>query len=297
GKKRKAIFICIDPDLLVYDKQKDIAKFKSLGFKHMGFNDYFENRQPRFTYNLKLNNLETIAHNFHPTTRKIYHRGNVYDLEITKGIINDITNFSSLMKETGRRNNAIFFSEEYYKSFYQLFNMHNMSDIYIAKINMDHLKNIYKTKIAELNYKLLKSKNDNNKNDLDNQLNKYKKEFMEIKEIKDKDLILSSIITVKTNNKVFTVHGGNANNLRFLNANYWLYFKIIEDSLNDNFKEIDFFGTIGNDNKCNSGYGIHLFKRRLGGDKLEYIGEFDLILNKFLYFLYKKIYSKLKHRK
>ena len=63
------------------------------------------------------------------------------------------------------------------------------------------------------------------------QLEKCKSEYEEVKSIKDKELILSSIITVKYQNKVWTIHGGNRDQLRFLNANYWLYYKIIEDAI------------------------------------------------------------------
>ena len=63
---------------------------------------------------------------------------------------------------------------------------------------------------------------------------------------------------------------------------------------------IDFFGCSGeaNPDKSNPTYGVHNFKKRLGGEYTEFIGEFDLITNKFMYTLYKKlipIYRKIKH--
>ena len=172
-----------------------------------------------------------------------------------------------------------------------------MSDIYIVKVNIDNLKNIYKNKIKNLNSNLEKTNKKGKKKDLTDQINKFKKELNEINEINEKELILSSIITVKFNDKIWTVHGGNSTKLRFLNSNYWLYFKIIEDAYNEGFKKVDFFGTIGKNNKNSKEYGIHLFKKRLGGNLIEYIGEYDLILNKLLYFLYKNIYLKIKKRR
>ena len=51
---------------------------------------------------------------------------------------------------------------------------------------------------------------------------------------------------------------------------------------------IDFFGTSGNPNppKDNPIYGIHNFKKRLGGEYTEFIGEYDLVTNKLMYNLY-----------
>ena len=296
GKKRKAIFITIDPEIIIkideVGQANPIKSLEQLGFHHLGYNYYFENRQPRFTYNLKLN--DNYVENFHPTTKKIHKRGNLYNLDIYKGNKDDIDDFYNLMLETGDRKKATFFSKDYYLNFYNIFNQHNMSDIYIAKVNINELKEIYKKKITEIKNNLNKITKENKKKDLNDQLIKYQKEYDEIKEIKTNELVLSSIITVKFKDKVWTVHGGNSTKLRFLNSNYWLYFKIIEDAYNEGFKQIDFFGTIGKEDTSSNEYGIHLFKKRLGGNKIEYIGEFDLVLNKFIYFLYKKVYKKIK---
>ena len=294
GKEKKAIFIAIDPEIIISidsEKQKNIIdNFKE--YKHLGYNLYFENREPRFTYQLKL--TDDLFDNFHPTTKKIYKRGNVFDLELIKGSIKDIDDFYELMLETGNRKNANFFSKEYYLNFYKTFNEQNMSDIYIAKVNINSLKNFYKEKIEQINTNLAKVKGEGKIKDLNEQLRKYQKEFDEINEITSDEFVLSSIITVKFEDHVWTVHGGNSTKLRFLNSNYWVYFKIIEDALKDNYKYIDFFGTIGKEDTKSSEYGIHLFKKRLGGNLLEFIGEFDLVLNNFLYFLYKKVYSKIR---
>lgn len=300
GQKKKAIFIAIDPEIILSIDNKVMNKdllndFKKLKFKHLGFNYYFENRQPRYTYCLDL--LENMYDNFHSTTKKIYNRGNIYNIEISKGNTNDILDFHNLMLETANRNQAIFFSKDYYRDFYQIFNEQKMSDLYIAKINIPNLVKFYESEIKKINDNLAKMKNENKKKDLNDKLTKYEKELLELKQIKDNELILSSIITVKFNDKVWTVHGGNSNRLRFLNANYWLYFKIIEDAFNSGYKKIDFFGTIGKEDKTNHEYGIHLFKKRLGGKRIEYIGEFDLVLNSFIYFLYKKVYTKIKYGK
>jgi len=117
----------------------------------------------------------------------------------------------------------------------------------------------------------------------------------------DKEPVLSSILTTKYGDTVWTVHGGNSTYLREMNANYFIYFEIIKDALKEGYKYVDFFGTTGdNSNTNNSVYGIHLFKKRLGGEYIEYIGEFDLIINKFMYRSFKTlipIYRKIQRIK
>ena len=110
GKKRKAIFISIDPEIIlkIDNKEQNInLNLKNYGFKHLGFNYYFENRQPRFTYCLNLK--DNYINNFHATTKKIYNKGNLYNLEISKGNKDNIKDFYNLMLETGIRNDVIFF--------------------------------------------------------------------------------------------------------------------------------------------------------------------------------------------
>ena len=211
------------------------------------------------------------------------------------------------MEQTAIREEIKPFPFEYYKRFYEIFNKNNMADLYIAKIKIKDLIKIYNQKISTIkeNIKNLDSLKNNEKkenllNDYNNQLNRLKKDLSPIKEINKDVLTLSSIISVKYGDKVWTVHGGNSNELRELNANYLVYNNIIEDAKNNNFKIIDFFGTTGDDNETNKIHGIHLFKKRLGGEYTEFIGEFHLVTNIPIYFIYTKIlpfYRKYKRKK
>ena len=66
----------------------------------------------------------------------------------------------------------------------------------------------------------------------------------------------------------------------------------------EGFKQVDLFGTCGipNPTPDNPIYGIHNFKKRLGGEYTEFIGEFDLIANKLMYNAY-NLYKKMKYRR
>lgn len=311
-KKFNSFFTAIDPDIKLQNLDIDgnviegennfklIETLKKIGYKHLGFNKNFENREPRYTFRLSLEpNIDDIHKNMHATTRKILNKGNQYNLNAYIGNENDLEDFYFTMKETAIREGITPFPFEYYKNFYNTFNKNNMSDLYIVKVNINDLINIYNKKIDDINNDIKnacnlinKNKSKNLLNDYNNQLEKLEKELELIKKIEEKELVLSSIITVKYGDKVWTVHGGNSNKLRELNANYLLYDLIICDAKKEGFKLIDFFGTTGNDNDNNKIHGIHLFKKRLGGEYMEFIGEFHLITNKFMYFIYTKIVPK-----
>lgn len=313
AKKNKAIFVKIDPDIKRWNLNSDgevigdfnnnelISHLKKLGYHHNGFNTGFEMEQPRFTFRLDLDRkMEDIFKNFHPTTRKILNKGNKYQLEVYKGGIEDIEDFYETMKETAKREGILQAPLSYYKTFYQEFAKDGHGDLYVAKVDVDKLKEIMKNNIDELEKELDSlddekyknvEKNANKKQEINNQLSKLKKDYEGVLEITLKEVVLSSIITVKYKDMVWTVHGGNHSILMNLNANYLLYYTIIEDAVKDGYKVIDFFGTCGeaNPSSDNPIFGIHSFKKRLGGEYTEFIGEFDLVVNPVMYFLFTKL--------
>lgn len=325
AKKNHAIFIKIDPDIKRWNLNGEgervgdfnnnslIEHLKNIGYRHRGFNKGFEAEQPRFTFRLNLERtIDEIFKNFHPTTRKILNKGNKYQLEIYKGGMDDIEDFYETMKETAKREGILQAPLSYYKTFYEEFNRDGHSDLYVAKVNVEKLKQIMKENLESLEKDLEslndekyknQEKNKNKKQELSNQLSKLKKDYEEVLKIDLKEIVLSSIITVKYKDMVWTVHGGNHSILMNLNANYLLYYTIIEDAHKDGYKVVDFFGTCGeaNPSQDNPIFGIHSFKKRLGGEYTEFIGEFDFVVNPVMYFLfiklipmYRKIVRKIK---
>lgn len=309
AKKKKAIFVKIDPDVSLHKLDNDghiqedaennyqlVDFLKKIGYRHRGFNKNFEGSEPRYTFRLNLTqSMEDIEKNFHPTTRKIIHRGNPFNLVCYKNADAKIEDFYLTMIETAKREQVVYHDLNYYKTFYELLHKNNQADLYVVEANIKELKKLYKDKIddAQKQLSLLEekdtSKSKNKIEELKAQQIKNEKEYQEICKIKDKKIILSSILTAKYGNKVWTVHGGNHTLLRFLNANYFIYYTIIKDAKEEGYEYIDFFGTTGNPTKDNPIYGIHLFKKRLGGEYLEFIGEFDYVIKPFMYFLFQKL--------
>lgn len=320
AKKEKALFVKIDPDIKLHDLDSDgnilgnsneklVDYLKMLGYKHKGFNTEFVNEQPRFTFRLNIDKeMDEIYKNIHPTTRKILNKGNQYQLNLYKGSSNDIEKFYETMKDTAEREHLYLTPIEYYQNFYEILHQQNMSDLYIVEVDIHDLIITYEKNLEYLELELKnlddpkyknKDKQENLKKDLMIKIEKVKKEIDFIHTIKKEHIILSSIITVKYGDKVWTIHGGNSNILRELNSNYLLYYQIIKDAHEEGYKVVDFFGTSGiaNPEKSNPIFGIHSFKKRFGGEYTEFIGEFDLIIHKFLYFSYKNLlpfYRKIK---
>lgn len=306
AKRYNALFIKIDPDIKRHNLDIDgnidnsynnydlIENLKKLGYNHKGYGVDFEYEQPRFTFRLDLSRpFEEVYQGMHATTRNILNRNNPYGLELYIGNKENVIDFYKTMKETALRESIAVSGIKYYENFYNILNSNNMSDIYIVKCNIGKLKKTFEDLISAQEKEIDEIKNNSTKKtenklkDYYDKLNKLKKDYEEVCTVKE-DTILSSMITAKYKDKVWTVHGGNSTLLRSLNANYLLYYNIIKDAHKNGYKIIDFFGTSGiaNPEKSNPIYGIHLFKKRLGGEYIEFIGEFDLVCRPLLYKLY-----------
>lgn len=260
--------------------------FKENGGAFRGFTTKFsESSAPRFTFRVDVSkSKEDIFNSLHNTTKKILKDNNPYGIEITKNDSKALDDFYKVMKETSIRKKMYIESFDYFKNFYELLSKKNEADIYVASVNTNNLKDIFNKKlndvdneINEVNKRPDGPKKDNKLKDLDQKRNKVLKLKKEVDELKEEKIILSSIITAKFKDKVWTIHGGNGDKLLFLNANYELYYHILLDSKDNGYDIVDFYGSEGKVDKNSEIYGIYLFKLRFGGDFDEFVGEFDFV--------------------
>ena len=299
AKKKKALFLKIDPDVKLQtldldgnvidgvDNHELVNYLKSIGYKHLGFNKAFEHNQPRYTFRLDLTQgIDSINSNFHSTTKKVMNKGNQYLLEIDKNKEEFVEDFYKTMSETANRENITIYSKEYYLNFYKELHKNNHSDIYVVYLNKKKTLDLLNNNLEDTLKRQESMTSDNKKKELQNQIDRLNKIIDEIKEVKEDKLALSSIITAKYGDKVWTIHGGNSTQLRTLNSNYLIYYEIIKDAVEEGYKTIDFFGTSYNPVKEDPEYGIWLFKKRLGGEYTEFIGELDYVYNNLIYNLF-----------
>lgn len=260
--------------------------FKENGGKFRGFTTKFsESSAPRFTFRVDVSrSKEDIFNSLHNTTKKILKDNNPYGVEITKNDPNALDDFYKVMKETSIRKKMYIESFDYFKNFYELLSKKNEADIYVASVNTNNLKDIFNKKLNDVDNEINEvtkrpdgPKKDNKLKDLDQKRNKVLKLKKEVDELKEEKIVLSSIITAKFKDKVWTIHGGNGDKLLFLNANYELYYHILLDSKDNGYDIVDFYGSEGKVDKNSEIYGIYLFKLRFGGDFDEFVGEFDFV--------------------
>ncbi|MDD3241474.1 MAG: peptidoglycan bridge formation glycyltransferase FemA/FemB family protein [Bacilli bacterium] len=310
-KNKKGIFIKIDPDLIInkwdkddnhIDLDNDYKKIFDnlifLGYKHKGFTKNFETNQPRYTFRIDFSNktAEEILDNFSKTTKQRIKKAKDLNVNVFIGDESNIHDFYKLMEITENRKDFVSHNEEYYKVLYDILKKEDKCNIFLGEVNIKEIIDKYLLEVKDIDLEL---------EDLSKELNLSKTKNTRKKEIeKRKEKLLTDISNYKnlsteygdriiTNahfiveygDKAWVLYAGNHNILTEVCGNYLTYSNHIEYYKNKGIKIYDQFGTIGDLNNKEL-FGLHDFKKKFGGDYIEFIGEFDLITNKFMYFVF-----------
>ena len=314
AKKHKAIFIKIDPDIIKQktnylgetEENKDYDQIfnniKSCGFKHQGYTKNFETMQPRYSFRIDLSqDLEEIKNHFSKTTKQRIAKSLKLDTEVKKKKKKDIPEFYHLMTLTETRKDFISYNEDYYQTLYEIFNGNENSKatLFLGKINITktinslekNLKNINNqisilpidnlSKSAKAKLKELTRQKENTTNEIA-KYKDYKKQY-------GNEITLSAHMIIEYGDKAWVLYAGNHNILSETYVNYNTYFEHIKYCKNKGIKIYDQFGTIGDLSKDNPLIGLHEFKKKFGGDYVEFIGEWDYVTNPIMYFVFTKL--------
>jgi len=313
-KENKGIFLKIDPDLVwneednigtkidpSYNSKEIFATLRKIGFRHQGFTKNFETMQPRYTFRINLDRpMEEIENNFSKTVKQRIKKGTSLGTSVKIGTIDDIEEFSKLMMMTEDRKDFVSHDMKYYKSLYEIYNKQDRMNLFIGSINTTNVINQYEKEKEEildalnkLNTKeLLSTANQKKKKEFEmriDKLNEYINEYSEARDKYGEEIVLNSHVIIEYGDKAWTLYAGNHNVLSSSQSNYKVYYEHIKYCHDKGIKYYDHFGTIGDLNPKNTRYGLHVFKKSFGGNYIEFMGEFDYVINPFMYFCFTKL--------
>lgn len=117
----------------------------------------------------------------------------------------------------------------------------------------------------------------------------------------EKDLIpITAGVFIFDSDKLNYVYGGTYSWYMSFMAPYLMQINMINIAIENHLDKYDFGGITGTFERVTPNFGVYEFKRGFGGHVVEYVGEFDLILNEIFYKLYVdslKIYRNIKKLK
>ncbi len=102
------------------------------------------------------------------------------------------------------------------------------------------------------------------------------------------DTIIVSWIMFIFNNTLYYPYGASRSIHRNIMASNLMMWEMIKLGKRENCKMLDMWGSLGPEpKKSDPWYGFHKFKKGYGGDLVEFIGTYDLVLNPSLYKLFR----------
>ncbi len=310
-KNYRAIFLKIDPDIIYRDVSYDgsiivdnndkiINELKSIGYKHLGFTKNFETMQPRYTFRIDMNqSLEEIEEHFSKTTKQRIKKADDFYVDVKIGDSKDIKTFYDLMIITENRKDFITHNEKYYQSLYKIWNKDNKCYLFMGSVDLEKIINEKTNLISDIKLELdnlpkenLSKKENVKKQELEKRLDKLNSDlsrYIGLRSEYDNNITLSGHFIITYGDKAWVLYAGNHNILTDTYTNYKTYYEHIKYCYQNGIKVYDQFGTIGDLRSDNPLLGLHEFKKKFGGNYIEFTGEFDYVMKPFMYFVFTKL--------
>ena len=204
------------------------------------------------------------------------------------------------MTLTENRKDFISYNEDYYETLYEIFNgnKHGNATLFLGKVHLIKTINALEKNLKTINNQISILPIDNlsksakaklteltkQKENITQEIEKYK----EYKKEYGNDITLSAHMIIEYGNKDWVLYAGNHNILSETYVNYNTYYEHIKYCKEKGIEIYDQFGTIGDLSKDNPRLGLHEFKKKFGGDYIEFLGEWDFVTNKIMYFVFTK---------
>ena len=130
----------------------------------------------------------------------------------------------------------------------------------------------------------------NKKIEIDNLFDKYSKQLVYatnlLKDFPD-GIVTASVLIIKNNLEAYMLMDGFDSNYKEFNSKQLLIWKLIERYSKENLKKFNLGGITNPEGKNPKYDGLNEFKLSFNSKAYEYAGDFELVTNNTLYFMYK----------
>lgn len=295
AKKCNCIFIKIDPAVIynkhllnqqdnIYDSGiKAINNLKNYGFKHHGFTKYIKDTfQPRFVMQVDKNNysFNSLSRSMRKTIRSSSKKG----VEINFYNINYLDKFAHIMDLTQERKQVNLRNKDY---FAKLLNTYEHSYLILATIDLNTRIKEIELDIEKINHDISMCESANKLKNFKTQKDSLEKELVKFLELQKKyqdKVYIAGELAVGFGDEVEFLYAGMNDDFQFLNPQSLLHTKAFEHFFELGYQVCSMGGVEGTLDD-----GLSKFKSKFNPYVVEYIGEFDLVLNKPFYLAYKTL--------
>ena len=316
-KKQHYVFIKIDPPVICSERDKNgniiyfsntineiLDILKENHYRHQGFNKYFENYKPRLVAFLNLqNDLKTLYAKIDTDAKNIIDtsvNSGVEIVEDNKGNIDELYKFITLKNKRRKK--------RYYTGLYNNFVTKNAIDIFFINVNTDkyinNMKQMYDNESIN-NEELAKLVQDTSivgrekqtiidkKMASDVRLNYYKNELVYATNLSmnyPNYITIGGAFTIKHNKGVELIIDSYFEEYLKFNPRYVLIWELVKKYKNEGFLYFNLNAVVGDFKSEDLGkYNtLNNIKLSFNSTVMEYIGEFDLVINDRIYNKFKE---------
>ena len=314
-KKQKFIFIKIDPPIIASERDSEgniinfnntinnvLNVFKNNGYEHLGFNLYDESLLPRWNVIAKLNTDARITfNNFDSKVKERISYANSMAITVYEDDTVDIDRFYSFLRKSNIRKSKkyfecmkdIFYPSRKIKIFYAFIDTNkytmNANRLYSQEEEKNNaLSNIISSG-DNVKYNISKAVND--KINSDKYLTAYKRDVVEstklLKKFPEGIICGCSLCIEEATGATVLINYEDAEYNKY-HVNALLNYEMMKYFGKKNLKYLNLGSITGNFNPNSKFYKALLSKIGFNSTIIEYIGEFDMIISKFMYKIYKR---------
>lgn len=301
AKKKRCLFIKMDPGIHYKDykitEENTIAyenitlileNMKNAGAIHQGFTTYIEESiQPRFQANVyaKEDFMDTLPRH----TRRLIKDACKRDVQVIRVGKERLQEFADVVALTEQRKQVNLRNHEY---FYQLMDIYQ-DDCYLFLAEVDipaTLEKLYKEK--KINDKEVEDTEQQNSpkklrrlKDIQQALQRDIKEFEQFIEEYPKKTVIAGVLSIRMGDTLEMLYAGMNDRFKKFMPQYYLYTEIMKYAFSQGCRFANMGGVEGDLQD-----GLTKFKSNFDPYINEFIGEFDLPVNKILYHASQKAY-------
>ncbi len=310
AENKNAISVRIDP-FVIY-KQRDINgevvedgidnsvvvdNLKNLGYTHFGFNLMYETLKPRWMHviNTYDKTIDEVLNEMNSSTSDIIKANERHGIHVREITEEELPLFKEILQKSNTKSKFKDYPLSYFQEMWNDMHKDGILKIMIAYVDFDeYLENVLLEK-EKFESDISLEEEEIDTKEFDEEIEKIKQYQYDY----GHKLNLGVNLLLVYGNEVLSLVDGSLEQFMNFNSTYSLHFEAIKYAVEHEYKRYNLYQIMGDfsNNLLNEDY---LFKKQFGGEVVELVGEFDLIINNFWYNAYKKfypMYEKFKKRK
>ena len=296
--EKHGVFLKIDPYILVRDRDNEgniieggvYNDFVEVNLTNANFIKVNDKIQPKWLsrINLKEKTIDDIFNNFSPKARQTVRRNERLGFKVREFDFKDIDKFIDIINNESKKYRTIVPTKTFYLDLKQAFDGNiKFMEVYFKR---DEVTNNIDKMISEvIKEKEVRINNyHNSKMTAEYFIDKELEDEEEIKRLENlkeyfskcsDDVSMGIYMFITIGNEVVALNGGIVDEYNKLDASYTLHYEMIKYAIENGYKYYNLYeiGDITDDNnKLKNSYN---YKKNFGGEVVELVGEYDLVIN------------------